>query len=35
VLSLEESTGNSPGPEIDAVARILGDLCVDDDVGNL
>ena len=35
VLSLEESTGNSPGPEIDAIAGVLRDFRVDDDVGDL
>jgi hypothetical protein len=35
VLSFQESSGNSPSPEIDAIARVLGDLGVDDDVGQL
>ena len=35
VLSLQESSGNSAGPEVDALARVLGDLLVDDDVGDL
>ena len=35
VLPLEESTGNSPGPEIDPVAGVLGDLGVDHDVRDL
>src|SRR5687768_9957643 len=26
VLSFQESSGDSPGPEVDALARVLGDL---------
>ncbi|MDQ4042027.1 MAG: LysR substrate-binding domain-containing protein, partial [Actinomycetota bacterium] len=32
MLSLQESPGNSAGPEVDAVPRVLGDLRVDDHV---
>ena len=35
VLSLEQRAGDSAGPEVDAFARVLGDLCVDDDIGDL
>ena len=35
VLSLQESSGNSAGPEVDAVARVLGNLGVDHDIGDL
>jgi hypothetical protein len=35
VLSLQESSGDSPGPEIDPVARVLGDVRVDDHVCDL
>lgn len=35
VLSLQESSGNSPSPEVDALARVLGDFGVDDHVGYL
>jgi hypothetical protein len=35
VLSFQESSGNSACPEVDALARVLGDLRVDDDVGEL
>src|SRR5213078_1663472 len=35
VLSGQERAGNSAGPEVDALARVLGDLLVDDDVGDL
>jgi len=35
VLSFQESSGNSAGPEVDAGAGVLGDLGVDDDVGEL
>jgi hypothetical protein len=35
VLSLQESPGNSAGPEIDGLARVLRDLGVNHDVCNL
>jgi hypothetical protein len=35
VLPFQERTGNSASPEVDALARVLGDLCVDHDVGEL
>jgi hypothetical protein len=35
VLSMQESAGNSAGPEVDALARVLGDLFVDHYVGYL
>ena len=35
VLAAEQRAGDSAGPEVDPVARVLGDLCVDDDVGDL
>jgi hypothetical protein len=35
VLSLQESSGDSAGPEVDALARVCGDLVADEDVGEL
>ena len=35
VLTVEQRTGDSGGPEVDAFARVLGDLVVDHDVGDL
>ena len=35
VLAFEQRPGNSAGPEVDPVARVLGDLVVDHDVGDL
>ena len=34
VLSFQESSGDSAGPEVDAVAGVFGDGGVDDDVGD-
>jgi hypothetical protein len=35
VLSFQESSGDSAGPEVDPLARVLGDLVADEDVGEL
>src|SRR4051812_18531881 len=35
VLALEQRAGDSPGPEINALAGVLRDLLVDDHVGDL
>ena len=35
VLAFEQRAGDSAGPEVDAGAGVLGDLVVDDDVGQL
>ena len=35
VLSLQGSTGGSPGPQVDALASILRDLAMDDHIGDL
>src|SRR5205085_7607890 len=35
VLSLQESSCNSPGPEVDPLPRVLGDLRMDDHVRDL
>ena len=35
VLSLQESTGGLPGPQVDALASILRDLAMDDHIGDL
>ena len=34
-LCVQQSTGNSAGPEVDIVLRVLGNLLLDDDVANL
>ena len=35
VLSFQESSGDSAGPEVDALAGVFGDLVADEDVGEL
>jgi hypothetical protein len=35
VLSGEQRAGDSASPEVDAIARVLGDFLVDDDIGDL
>ena len=35
MLATEQRAGDSAGPEVDAGAGVLGDLRVDDDVGDL
>jgi len=35
VLSFQKSSGNSAGPEVDALAGVLGDFGADDHVGEL
>src|SRR5260370_2985561 len=35
MLAFEQRPGASASPEVDALARVLGDLLVDDDVGEL
>ncbi len=34
-LCFQQSTGDSAGPEVDVVFGVLGDLLMDDDVGDL
>ena len=35
VLTLEQRSGNSASPEVDAFASVLGDFLVNDDIGEL